>query len=65
MPLIKSSSTKARQTNIKEMVASGRDPKQAVAASYSNQRRSKAQGLERGGEVDSKIMKKGGVVKKK
>lgn len=39
MPLIKSGSKKARQENIKEMIASGHPPDQAVAAAYSNQRR--------------------------
>jgi hypothetical protein len=38
MPLIKSSSNKARETNIKEMIASGHEPRQAVAAAYHNQR---------------------------
>ena len=39
MPLIKSGSDKARETNVKEMIASGHPVKQAVAASYSNQRK--------------------------
>lgn len=39
MPLIKSASKEARQTNIKEMIASGHKPDQAVAAAYSNQRK--------------------------
>ena len=39
MPLKKSGSKAARQSNIKEMIASGHDPKQAVAAAYSNQRK--------------------------
>jgi hypothetical protein len=38
MPLIKSASDSARQTNIKEMIASGHKPAQAVAAAYHNQR---------------------------
>ncbi len=41
MPLIKSGSDKARSENIREMVRSGYPVKQAVAASYSNQRRAK------------------------
>lgn len=45
MPLKKSSSNKARQINIQEMIASGHDPKQAVAASYSNQREMKKRKL--------------------
>lgn len=45
MPLIKSASKKARQKNIKEMIASGHEPKQAVAAAYSVQR--KAEGKAR------------------
>lgn len=38
MPLIKSSSNKAREENIHEMIASGHEPKVAVAAAYHNQR---------------------------
>lgn len=38
MPLIKSASNSARETNIKEMIAAGHKPAQAVAASYHNQR---------------------------
>lgn len=38
MPLIHSSSNKARSENIKEMIASGHPVKQAVAAAYHNQR---------------------------
>lgn len=38
MPLIKSASNEARQENIKEMIDAGHPPKQAVAASYENQR---------------------------
>jgi hypothetical protein len=41
MPLIKSGSKKAREENIKEMIASGHNPKQAVAAGYSQQRKFK------------------------
>lgn len=39
MPLIHSASKKAREENIKREIASGRDPKQAVAIGYSEQRR--------------------------
>lgn len=39
MPLIKSGSDVAREKNVKEMISSGHDPKQAVAAAYSNQRK--------------------------
>jgi hypothetical protein len=39
MPLIKSGSREARDTNIREMIRSGHEPRQAVAASYSNQRK--------------------------
>lgn len=42
MPLIKSASKKARQTNIEEMIAAGHKPKQAVAAAYANQRAARA-----------------------
>jgi hypothetical protein len=41
MPLIKSHSKEAREKNIKEMIAAGHDPKQAVAAAYANQRKYK------------------------
>src|SRR5262245_59970742 len=39
MPLIHSASKKAREENIKRKIAAGRDPKQAVAIGYSEQRR--------------------------
>ena len=42
MPLIRSASNRARQTNIEEMIASGRRPDVAVAASYRNQRQMRA-----------------------
>lgn len=38
MPLIKSSSKKARQENIRTEIDSGRDPRQAIAIGYSVQR---------------------------
>lgn len=38
MPLIKSGSNAARETNIKEMIDAGHPPRQAVAAAYHNQR---------------------------
>lgn len=41
MPLKKGTSNKTRQENIKEMIASGHEPKQAVAASYNQQRASR------------------------
>lgn len=41
MPLIKSGSDKARQKNIEKEIASGKDPKQAVAIGYSVQREAK------------------------
>lgn len=37
MPLIHSSSKKAREQNIKTEIAAGKDPKQAVAIAYSVQ----------------------------
>lgn len=52
MPLKKSSSKGAVSTNIKEMMASGRPQKQAVAAALDNQRRMRAKGLEKGGKVE-------------
>jgi hypothetical protein len=39
MPLIKSSSKKARQANIKAEIDAGKPVKQAVAIGYSEQRR--------------------------
>ena len=41
MPLKKGSSKKTLQTNIKEMINSGHPPKQAEAAAYAEQRKSK------------------------
>jgi hypothetical protein len=41
MPLKKGRSDATRKGNIKEMIASGHDPKQAVAAAYRQQRASK------------------------
>jgi len=38
MPLIKSASNEARQSNIKEMLDAGHPANVAVAASYANQR---------------------------
>ena len=38
MPLIKSTSKKAREKNIKAEIAAGKPPKQAVAIGYSVQR---------------------------
>jgi hypothetical protein len=40
MPLKAGKSAETRQENIKEMIASGHEPKQAVAAAYSKQRES-------------------------
>jgi hypothetical protein len=42
MPLKKSASKAAFQSNIREMVKSGRPVKQAVAAAYSTQRKAAA-----------------------
>lgn len=41
MPLVESSSKKARQENIRREIDAGRDPKQAVAIAYSVQRRAR------------------------
>jgi hypothetical protein len=41
MPLIKSASNAARERNIQTEIASGRDPRQAVAIGYSEQRRAR------------------------
>lgn len=44
MPLVKSKSKEARNTNIKREIAAGKPPKQAVAIGYAVQRRAKAAG---------------------
>lgn len=44
MPLIKSSSKKAVSTNIRREIASGKEPKQAVAIALSVQRQAKKKG---------------------
>ena len=41
MPLKKGSSKETREKNIKEMIKAGHPPKQAVAAAYDQQRRSR------------------------
>jgi hypothetical protein len=41
MPLIKSTSKKAREKNIKTEIAAGKPPAQAVAIGYSEQRQAK------------------------
>lgn len=46
MPLVKSASKQARETNIREMIDAGHDPKQAVAAAYRNQRDSRKKRLD-------------------
>ena len=42
MPLVKSTSNKARQENIKREIAAGKPPKQATAIAYSVQRQAKS-----------------------
>lgn len=42
MPLKRSTSNKAREQNIKEMIAAGHSPKQSEAAAYRIQREEKA-----------------------
>lgn len=49
MPLMKSHTDEAREQNIKEMIAAGHDPDQAVAAGYANQRKYKK--MAEGGQV--------------
>lgn len=44
MPLIKSSSKKARNENIRREIKAGMKPKQAVAVGYSVQRQAKKRG---------------------
>lgn len=51
MPLIRSTSNKARQENIREMIAAGHKPDQAVAASYRMQREMRAKKKAKGGAV--------------
>ena len=41
MPLKKGASRETREKNVKEMIKAGHPPKQAVAAAYEQQRRSK------------------------
>lgn len=38
MPLINSASRKAREKNIRELIAAGHEPKQAAAIAYKKQR---------------------------
>lgn len=54
MPLHKGKSKEVIQKNIDEMIAAGHDPKQAVAAAYSNARKYKK--MAEGGEVLSDDM---------
>lgn len=42
MPLKQSASNKAREENVKQEIAAGKDPKQAVAIGYAVQRRVRA-----------------------
>ena len=42
MPLSKGTSNAAREANIKTEIAAGKDPKQAAAIAYSQQRKNKA-----------------------
>lgn len=51
MPLIKSGGKDAVGKNISELKDSGRPHKQAVAIALDNQRKSKAQGFNKGGAV--------------
>lgn len=46
MPLIKSGSKKARETNIKTEIAEGKPTKQAVAIGYSEQREARGKRLD-------------------
>jgi len=42
MPLSKGTGSAAREENVKREIAAGKDPKQAVAIAYSQQRKNKA-----------------------
>lgn len=48
MPLIKSPSKAARESNVKTEIAAGKPPKQAVAIAYAEQRRARRKGTSRG-----------------
>lgn len=50
MPLIKSTSKKARQKNIETEIAAGKDPRQAVAIGYSEQRQARKHRLNKWAE---------------
>jgi hypothetical protein len=52
VPLTKSSSKAAFRHNVSEMVRAGHPQKQALAASFRNQRQARAKGYADGGEVD-------------
>lgn len=52
MPLIKSSSKKARQSNIRTEIDSGKDPRQAVAIGYSVQREAEKRKRQRHDQKD-------------
>lgn len=48
MPLKKSTSNKARSENIAKEIRAGKEPKQAAAIAYANQRRLRAKEAKRG-----------------
>lgn len=56
MPLVKSSSKKAREENIRREISAGKDPKQAVAIGYSVQREAAKKG-ESAGKRNARIFK--------
>jgi len=52
MPLVKSTSNRARQTNIKREIDAGKPIRQAVAIGYSEQRRAHAKAGHKTGRLD-------------
>ena len=59
MPLIKSASKAARQTNIRREIDAGKDPRQAVAIGYSVQR--EARKAKRRGSISERAAKRRGL----
>jgi hypothetical protein len=56
MPLSTGTSKEAREENIKRELAAGKDPKEAVAIGYAEQRRNAANKDQRGGDAKDVLM---------